>query len=189
METLNPPFLPVSQLTRVLYEDLPSSGAELFVAPHLLHSIQTLGEVLQARNALITELRPLRGDDAAFARMYFGLREGQTVDQRFRMTVESIYEMTEGVIAFAKMVGDSLLERARLKRREYVKKFPRYPAPAVSGFDFSKGKEWLPAPDPELENFERMLKDGLKQPEKPTRMGRIWSKFRRSPPAAHKQGS
>jgi hypothetical protein len=112
MQTLNPPYFPVEQITRLMFDEL-SLPADLLVTPHLLSSVQTLAETLESRNVLIREWRDAQLEPDVLAALYFGAPRGQVVDVRYRTAVDGIDISTENIIAFSMMLADSLVARLR----------------------------------------------------------------------------
>jgi hypothetical protein len=103
-------------------------------------------------------------------------------DVRYASAVDAIYTMTDDVIAFSLMLVDALTERAKRKRRHYVKQFGPKGAPTVSSFDFSESKDFLPALNEDhLDRFRGMLKAGFTDPGKTSLIIRMRKRFKRSP--------
>jgi hypothetical protein len=85
MQTLTPPYTPVDQITRLVFDELPLPAGELFVAPLLLSSIRSLNESLEMRNTLINERKRSPPDPDTFPPLYFGLQHGQNAGREVRV--------------------------------------------------------------------------------------------------------
>jgi hypothetical protein len=175
-QTLNAPHSVQEQLSRLVFDELSASGAELFVTPLLFSSLQSLKETLQVRNELCVKWE--RAKPEPFPFVYFGVPHDNKVDERFCNAVEAIFSSNDDVIAFSIMLADSLQAHAQRKRDLYNKKFGGG-GPGVNKLDFSTAQADLPEKSDDLQHFAKILEIG--RPVDQLRLHlRLWRKLRAS---------
>ena len=132
---------------------------------------------MELRNTLIREWKEINPKPPEFALLYFGIRQGDVVDQRYQSTIDAIYTLNDNVIAFSIMLVESLVAQAKKKRDAYAKQL-RGQFPRVNTFDFTDAKPFLPEWDKDLKKFAEMLEQAF--PTKKAKFyRRLWSRLRR----------
>lgn len=169
MQTLKPPYSPMEQIQTLIFDEISSEPAVLFVTPILIAAHQSLNESLAERNAILADWKANPRDDLAVP--YFGLPKGRIVDEQYKTLVHAIYSQTDDVITLSLMIANALREYAISKRETFRKRFGDEQI-KVPKFDIPTHlKDLLPPPD---EGFERMFD---KPPEqKLTFLERIFGK-------------
>jgi hypothetical protein len=176
METLNAPYSLHQELTRLVFEQVSPTGAELFITPLLLSSLQSLKESLALRNELIAGWKQAMPDP--FPPVYFGVWHRGMVDRRYRSAVEAIFSTNDDVIAFSMILAESFEARAKRQRDFYNKKF-RTTGPTVNKVDFSAVESYLPERGNDIQQFVKML-DAARPVEPLPLHQRLWGKLRPS---------
>lgn len=171
LQTLNPVIAPISVLERYVFEKISISGRALAAAVDLVGAIDGLGKSISNRNDLISEVRKDNPHEAnMLAERYFGLRNVNGVtDERFRMTVEAIYNQTDDCIFFSRILADDLLKYGSRLRKKNAWKY-RLGVPKLKPANWGIAERDGLLPPSEL--YASWL-DGFK--EQPTR----WQRLRR----------
>jgi hypothetical protein len=132
------------------------SGAVLLTTQTLLATMQSLNECIEDRTRIIDKWEALKlAGKPLSPYAYFGLREGDMVDQRYMHSVQGIYTLTDDVIAFSIMIGDQLYDHA-LRVREALRDEFGIQGPTINKLDFTDMKELLP-PDENYKDFQAMF--------------------------------
>jgi hypothetical protein len=144
---------PIEQIERLVFEQVTLPGAIFLATQTLLGALQALNQCIEDRAKLIAqrEVERKAGNQNPFS--YFGLREGDTVDQRYMHCTTNIYEQNDDVIAYGIAVAEKLHTHALEKREEFEKEFGMK-GPVISKLDFEHHKEFLPDPQKYKDAFK-----------------------------------
>jgi hypothetical protein len=154
--TFKPMHAPVEQIDRLVFGQASLSGAVLLTTQTLLATIQSLNECIEDRSRIIDKWEALKlAGKPISPYAYFGLREGDVVDQRYMHSVQGICTQTDDVIAFSIMIGDQLYDHA-LRVREALRDEFGVQGPTINKLDFTDMKEFLP-PDENYKDFWAMF--------------------------------
>lgn len=141
LETLSLPPLPVETLQTQVFEKLSLVGRSVSLVITLIQTLHGLSASLEKRNQLIQAYKvnaPLKPRE--FPALYFGLRQGDYLNQEYPSTLDAIYHQTEGGIFFSQLLCKDMVEHGDhivgLFRKVYGKGAPRINRP-----DFSKAEE------------------------------------------------
>ena len=168
LQTLRPILSPTEHITKIIFNEMSAPSAVLFVTPILLATLQSLNESIELRNSLVDSWNANRPKN--LAELYFGLRDGNMVDQRYSSAIHDIYNQTDDVIAFSTMIADAISEYAKTKRaaveRLGVKDI------LITKIDFSRFEKYIP-PASNYSNFASMF-DADKRKAGPPPWYRRW---------------
>lgn len=137
-ETLPPPQLPVDILQKQVFEKLSLVGRPL-------NLIITLGQVthgliasLEQRNQLIESHK--LADTPISAPLYFGLLQGNCINQEYSSLIDAIYNQTDHGIFFSHLLGKDLIEHGEQAAAQFKNTYGKG-APSISKSDFSEAEK------------------------------------------------
>ena len=137
--------------------------------------MQSLNESIQHRNTLIENWKQRGLAQDELVALYFGLpqRDGRVIDQTYATLVEAIYEYTDDVIAFGKMLGAELAAEGDRIKGVFQKSFPRFESPSITKVDFAKATaEGLMPPPEKFTDFSEMF-----SPEAGSKKSNLWRRL------------
>ncbi len=141
IQTLTPVVAPTDVLERYVFEKISIHSRALAAAVDLLGAIDGLEKSINYRNELIADIHkksPHQVD--SLAELYFGLRNANGVtDERFRVSIEAIYNQTDDCIFFSRILADDLLTYGNRLRRKNAWKY-RLGVPKLKGADWAKAE-------------------------------------------------
>ena len=177
LETLSLPPLPVETLQTQVFEKLSLGGRSVSLVITLIQTLHSLSASLEKRNQLIHTYKvnaPFKPGE--FLALYFGLRQGDYINQEYPSSLHAIYTQTEDGIFFSQLLCKDLVEHgdyiAGLFRKAYGKG-----APHVSRPDFSKAEAQNIMPN--ADNYAEWLTMFKNHEEAPTFTKRVLIFFQR----------
>lgn len=149
LETLSLPPLPVETLQTQVFEKLSLMGRGLSLVITLVQTLHSLSASLEKRNQLIDAYKVnagLKPDD--FPALYFGLRQGNYINQEYPSSLDAINSQTDDGIFFSQLLCKDLVEHGSQIAQRFKKHFGKG-APHVNRPDFAKAEEnnLMPSPD------------------------------------------
>lgn len=141
--TLSLPLVPIDALQMQIFEKLSLVGRPLALATTLAQTIESLRASMERRNEIIEHWKKQGGIGPA---PYFGLRQGDTIDEDYPSSLHAIFRQTDDAIFFSKLLCEDLSEYGEKVRAQCLKEFKKG-VPTVSKSDFKKAIEWGLLPD------------------------------------------
>jgi hypothetical protein len=145
---LTPVIVPIQVLERYVFEKISVRGRALAAAVDLVGAIDGFDKSVKYRNDLIAEIgkeSPVQAD--LLMERYFGLRNANGVtDERFKVSLEAIYNQTDDCIFFSRILAADLLTYGNRLRQKNAWKY-RLGVPKLKGVDWStaEGQGLLPS--------------------------------------------
>lgn len=147
LQTLTFPPLPIEILQKAIFERISVIGRPLSLATVLGQSVADLNMSNALRNSLIDAFKRMGQPINAY--LYFGLRQGDIVNEEYPSSVTAIFRQTDDAIFFSHLLVRDLIEHgtqtAGIFSREIGKGAPR-----VSVQDFTEAVEAGLMPDDRL---------------------------------------
>ena len=103
IQTLSVPFCPIDDLRDTLRKKVNPDAKTLKLLTPLVQSIQGFSNVIEKRDAWISEYKATKNDDEKSA-LYFGYSVQGKVDQRYNNFMSALENQSDGAIAFGILI-------------------------------------------------------------------------------------
>lgn len=115
------------ELHTLIIRDVAASPSVTLAAIQLLQTLHSLESTFASRSAELDRLTDLRGKatNDEFAHVYFGLRTGHGIDERYSDVMNSLENLLEDTILFSTFIAEELSNHGRELAKQLGKKAPK----------------------------------------------------------------
>ncbi len=179
LQTLTLPPLPVEILQKTIFERISVVGRPLTLATMVGQCIADLYMSIARRNSLIEDFKG-RGPPLN-ANLYFGLRQGDVVNEEYPASMNAMSQQTDDCIFFSQLLVKDLIEHGTKAADEFTKEIGKG-APRVSVHDFSDAAKAGLMPDENL--YSDWITKFKKHQDPPTLIAKVRTWLKRLQVAA-----
>lgn len=112
--TLVPVKASVEQLRQLMFVNINLEVRPISLVNLLDRSVEQHSQIIEALNKLVLGYEQQRFNSEQLAAVYFGLRVGTRVDDRYPTTLAALAMGTDDCIFFSKLLGDELAEHGKM---------------------------------------------------------------------------